>query len=405
MFVKIDEELATYWESTAVMGRLGVLLLNLGGPEQLSDVRPFLFNLFSDPEIIRIPIAAFQKPLAWIISTSRAKKSRANYQKIGGGSPLRRITEAQARALESQLRSQGEDAKVYIGMRYWHPFTEDAIAQIKQDNIEQLVILPLYPQFSISTSGSSFRTIEKIWNENPQLKPPQYTVIADWYQEPGYLQAMTELIAIEIDKCPNPDRAHVFFSAHGVPVSYVQEAGDPYQAEIEECTKLIMQTLGRKNEYSLAYQSKVGPIEWLQPYTEDAIVELANQGVAELVVVPISFVSEHIETLEEIDIEYREIAEAAGIHTFNRVPALDTNPVFIQTLVDLVLRAAAAPSLEIDRVTKMKKKIKMYPQEKWEMGLTTAAEVWNGRLAMLGFIGIVVELISGRGPLHLFGIL
>ena len=387
------------------MGRLGVLLLNLGGPEQLSDVRPFLFNLFSDPEIIRIPIAALQKPLAWLISTSRAKKSQANYEKIGGGSPLRRITEEQARALEAGLRSQGEDAKVYIGMRYWHPFTEDALTQIKQDGIEQLVILPLYPQFSISTSGSSFRLIEKIWSENPHLKPAQYTVVADWYKEPGYLQAMTELIATQIDKCPHPDEAHVFFSAHGVPVSYIKEAGDPYQAEIEDCTKLIMQTLGRKNDHSLAYQSKVGPVEWLQPYTEDAIVGLASQGVGELVVVPISFVSEHIETLEEIDIEYREIAEEAGVHVFNRVPALDTNPVFIQTLVDIVLAAAKAPSLDIARVTQMKKKIKMYPQEKWEMGLTTAAEVWNGRLAMLGFIGIVVELMSGRGPLHLFGIL
>ncbi len=405
IIVKINEEFATYWENTAVMGRLGVLLLNLGGPEQLSDVRPFLFNLFSDPEIIRIPIAALQKPLAWIISTSRAKKSQANYQKIGGGSPLRRITEEQARALEAGLRSQGEDAKVYIGMRYWHPFTEDALTQIKQDGIEQLVILPLYPQFSISTSGSSFRLIEKIWSENPHLKPAQYTVVADWYKEPGYLQAMTELIAAQIDKCPHPDEAHVFFSAHGVPVSYIKEAGDPYQAEIEDCTKLIMQTLGRKNDHSLAYQSKVGPVEWLQPYTEDAIVGLASKGVGELVVVPISFVSEHIETLEEIDIEYREIAEEAGVHVFNRVPALDTNPIFIQTLVDIVLAAAKAPSLDIARVTQMKKKIKMYPQEKWEMGLTTAAEVWNGRLAMLGFIGIVVELMSGRGPLHLFGIL
>ena len=201
------------------MGRLGVLLLNLGGPEQLADVRPFLFNLFSDPEIIRIPIAALQKPLAWIISTSRAKKSQANYQKIGGGSPLRRITEAQGQELEHQLIAQGEDAKVYIGMRYWHPFTEAALAQIKRDGIEQLVILPLYPQFSISTSGSSFRLIEKIWQENPQLQPDRYTVIADWYQEPGYLQAMTEMIGKEIDKCPNPDQAHVFFSAHGVPVS------------------------------------------------------------------------------------------------------------------------------------------------------------------------------------------
>lgn len=379
------------------MGRLGVLLLNLGGPEQLSDVRPFLFNLFSDPEIIRIPIAALQKPLAWIISTSRSKKSQANYQKIGGGSPLRRITEDQARALETQLRSQGEDAKVYIGMRYWHPFTENALAQIKQDGIEQLVILPLYPQFSISTSGSSFRLIEKIWKENPQLQPPQYTVIADWYQEPGYLNAMSALIATEIDKCPNPDRAHVFFSAHGVPVSYIKEAGDPYQAEIEDCTKLIMQTLGRKNEHSLAYQSKVGPVEWLQPYTEDAIVSLAAQGVDELVVVPISFVSEHIETLEEIDMEYREIAEHAGIETFARVPAPDTDPTFIQALADIVVKALSDRPILFSETIQPEKNTKLYPQERWEWGMTPSAEVWNGRLAMLGFAILMLELWLGRG--------
>lgn len=387
------------------MGRLGVLLLNLGGPEQLSDVRPFLFNLFSDPEIIRIPFKALQKPLAWFISSTRAIKSQANYEKIGGGSPLRRITEAQAQEIESQLNERGEDAKVYIGMRYWYPFTEEAIEQIKRDGIEQLVILPLYPQFSISTSGSSFRLLQKIWRENPSLQPPWYTVIPDWYNLPGYLQAMADLIGKEIDKCPEPETAHVFFSAHGVPVSYVEEAGDPYQQEIEECAKLIMETLGRKNNYTLAYQSKVGPVEWLKPYTEDAIPELAAQGVKDLVVVPISFVSEHIETLEEIDIEYREIAEEAGIHTFNRVPALDTHPIFIQAMVDLILKAANSPSLDLAQVTQMKKQIKMYPQEKWEWGLTTAAEVWNGRLAMLGFLALVLELISGRGPLHLVGLL
>ena len=159
------------------MGRLGVLLLNLGGPEKLEDVRPFLFNLFSDPEIIRIPIPAFQKPLAWLISSLRAKKSQANYKQIGGGSPLRRITEEQARAIESELQVQGHDNKVYIGMRYWHPFTEEAIAEIKKDGIDRLVILPLYPQFSISTSGSSFRELEKVWKEKPDLKlreePPE----------------------------------------------------------------------------------------------------------------------------------------------------------------------------------------------------------------------------------------
>jgi protoporphyrin/coproporphyrin ferrochelatase len=387
------------------MGRLGVLLLNLGGPEQLSDVRPFLFNLFSDPEIIRIPIPALQKPLAWLISSSRAKKSQANYEKIGGGSPLRRITEEQAIAIEQQLQSRGTDARVYIGMRYWNPFTEEALAAVRRDGIEQLVILPLYPQFSISTSGSSFRLIEKIWRENPSLQPTKYTVVPSWFEKPGYLQAMAELIGQEIDKCPHPDRARVFFSAHGVPVSYVTEGGDPYQQEIERCAAAIMATMGRPNEYTLAYQSKVGPVEWLKPYTEDAIVELAHQGVTDLVVVPISFVSEHIETLEEIDIEYRELAEEAGIHTFNRVPALDTHPTFVTAMTDLVLEAAAAPALALSDVPQMRQKTKMYPQEKWEWGMTTAAEVWNGRLAMLGFVLLAMEIVSGRGPLHLVGLL
>jgi protoporphyrin/coproporphyrin ferrochelatase len=387
------------------MGRLGVLLLNLGGPEQLADVRPFLFNLFSDPEIIRLPIPALQKPLAWLIATSRFKKSQANYEKIGGGSPLRRITEEQARAIEQQLQSRGADAKVYIGMRYWNPFTAEALQQIQRDGIEELVILPLYPQFSISTSGSSFRLIEKIWQEQPSLKPPKYTVISSWFDQPGYLRSMAELIAREIDKCPHPDQARVFFSAHGVPTTYVTEGGDPYQMEIEQCAELIMKTLNRPNEYTLAYQSKVGPVEWLQPYTEDAIKDLATQGITDLVVVPISFVSEHIETLEEIDIEYRELAEEAGIHTFNRVPALDTYPAFITTLVDLVLEAAAAPSLELSQVPQMLRKTKMYPQEKWEWGLTTAAEVWNGRMAMIGFLALVTEIMTGQGPLHFLGLM
>jgi protoporphyrin/coproporphyrin ferrochelatase len=387
------------------MGRLGVLLLNLGGPEQLSDVRPFLFNLFSDPEIIRLPIPALQKPLAWLIATSRAKKSQANYEKIGGGSPLRRITEEQAIAIEQELKSRGTDARVYIGMRYWNPFTEEALEAIRRDGVEDLVILPLYPQFSISTSGSSFRLIDRIWKEKPHLKPAKYTVVPSWYEKPGYLQAMAELIDREIEKCPNPDTAHVFFSAHGVPVSYVTEGGDPYQQEIENCAAAVMKTLGRSNEYTLAYQSKVGPVEWLQPYTEDAIVQLAQQGISDLVVVPISFVSEHIETLEEIDIEYRELAEEAGIHTFNRVPALDTNPTFITAMTDLVLETAAAPSMALSEVPQMRRKTKMYPQEKWEWGLTTAAEVWNGRMAMLGFLLLTIEIVSGRGPLHLAGLL
>jgi ferrochelatase len=185
----------------------------------------------------------------------------------------------------------------------------------------------------------------------------------------------------------------------------VEEAGDPYQEQIEKCTSLIMETLNRSNPYTLAYQSRVGPVEWLKPYTENALKELGEKGVQDLLVVPISFVSEHIETLQEIDIEYREIAEEAGISNFQRVPALNTHPIFINALRELVIEALKQRPYRFDEVIHPKKNMKMYPQERWEWGLTTAAEVWNGRLAMLGFMALMIELISGHGPLHLVGLL
>ncbi len=387
------------------MGRTGVLLLNLGGPEKLEDVRPFLYNLFSDPEIIRLPFPWLQKPLAWLISTLRSKKSEANYMEIGGGSPLLQITEAQAQALQSKLSEQGNDIQVYVGMRYWHPFTEEAIAQIKKDNIQKLVILPLYPQFSISTSGSSFRVLEEMWKTDPHLQNVEYTLISSWHDHQGYLGAMVDLIKQELQQFENPDNVHIFFSAHGVPKSYVTEAGDPYQVDIEECTDLIMKALNTENPHTLAYQSKVGPVEWLKPYTEDALQELGAENTKDLLVVPISFVSEHIETLQEIDLEYREVAEQAGITNFKRVPALNTHPMFIEALSNLTTEALEKKPLRFNEITHPKKNMKMYPQEKWEWGLTTAAEVWNGRLAMVGFLGLVIEIISGHGPLHFIGIL
>ncbi len=224
-------------------------------------------------------------------------------------------------------------------------------------------------------------------------------------QATGLFKCMVELINDQLNQFPYPEKVHIFFSAHGVPKSYVVEAGDPYQQEIEECTDLIMRNLNSTNNYTLAYQSRVGPVEWLQPYTEDALRELGAKGVRDLVVVPISFVSEHIETLQEIDIEYREIAHEAGIENFRRAAAPNTHPLFIEALAQLVVDALEKPSLKLSQVTQMRKKVKMYPQERWEWGLTTSAEVWNGRIAMLGFIALIIEIITGRGLLHAIGLL
>jgi ferrochelatase len=391
------------------MAKVGVVLLNLGGPERIQDVGPFLYNLFSDPEIIRLPVPALQKPLAWLISSLRAGKSQAAYRSIGGGSPLRRITEQQARELQSVLRQRGLEATAYVAMRYWHPFTESAVADLKADGIEEVVVLPLYPQFSISTSGSSFRELQRLRQADGAFAHLPIRCIRSWYDHPGYIEAMAGLIAREIEACSDPPAAHVFFSAHGVPRSYVEEAGDPYQREIEACTALIMARLGERlghgNPFTLAYQSRVGPVEWLKPYTEEALEELGHAGVKDLVVVPISFVSEHIETLEEIDIEYRELADAAGISNFRRVPALDTDPTFIAGLADLVQLAMAGPEVNLDQAAQLPTRVKLYPQDKWAWGWNNSSEVWNGRLAMLGFSAFLLELLSGRGPLHAIGLL
>ncbi|MEB3271599.1 MAG: ferrochelatase [Synechococcus sp.] len=391
------------------MARVGVLLLNLGGPERIQDVGPFLYNLFSDPEIIRLPLPALQKPLAWLISSLRAGKSQEAYRSIGGGSPLRRITEHQARALQSSLRQRGIEATTYVAMRYWHPFTESAVADIKADGIDEVVVLPLYPHFSISTSGSSFRELQRLRQADPAFSALPIRCIRSYHDDPGYIDAMASLIAREIQACPDPSAAHVFFSAHGVPRSYVEEAGDPYQREIEVCSRLIMEKLqadlGHPNPCTLAYQSRVGPVEWLRPYTDEALHDLGAAGVRDLVVVPISFVSEHIETLEEIDIEYREIASEAGIRNFRRVPALDTTPGFIEGLASLVQQALAGPEVNLDQAASLPTRVKLYPQDKWAWGWNNSSEVWNGRLAMVGFSAFLFELLSGRGPLHALGLL
>ena len=329
------------WLPDAQGRKVGVLLLNLGGPETLEDVQPFLFNLFADESIIRLPAAVsfLQRPLAQLISTLRAPKSAEGYRAIGGGSPLLRITMEQAAALERALEARGTDARVYVGMRYWKPFMEDAVAALRRDGVTDLIVLPLYPQFSISTSGSSLRLLEAMMDADPALAGMRHAVVSSWYWRRGYLDAMATLIAAELDKFADPAIVEIFFSAHGVPVSYVLE-GDPYQAEMEDCVRLIMDRVKEKgygNGHTLAYQSRVGPVEWLTPYTDVKIRELGKDGTKAMLAVPVSFVSEHIETLEEIDVEYRELAAASGITQWRRVPALNTDARFIGDLADLVV--------------------------------------------------------------------
>ncbi|PSR91303.1 Ferrochelatase-2 like [Actinidia chinensis var. chinensis] len=330
--------------SLAAEERVGVLLLNLGGPETLHDVQPFLFNLFADPDIIRLPrlFKFLQRPLAQLISVLRAPKSKEGYASIGGGSPLRKITDDQAFALKKALDAKEMPVNVYVAMRYWHPFTEEAVQQIKRDRITKLVVLPLYPQFSISTTGSSIRVLQNICREDAYLSRLPISIIQSWYQREGYIRSMADLIEKELQSFSRPEEVMVFFSAHGVPVSYVENAGDPYRDQMEECIHLIMQELksrGINNDHTLAYQSRVGPVQWLKPYTDEVLVELGQKGVKSLLAVPVSFVSEHIETLEEIDMEYKELALESGIENWGRVPALGCNPSFITDLADAVIEA------------------------------------------------------------------
>ncbi len=313
-----------------------MLLFNLGGPDTLDDVKPFLYNLFSDPDIIRLPWRAMQKPLAWIISTGRYKKSRGYYEQIGGGSPLRKITEQQARALEEALGRRGIRAKAYVGMRYWKPFTEEAIARIRADRITHLVVLPLYPQFSISTTGSSLNRMKAIFAQNGG-QAPRLSVIESWQDDPDYITALASMVSEELAQFPDqtPSGTHIVFSAHSVPVSYIEE-GDPYLDHTQQTVARVMKELGEDRPHSLSFQSKVGPVKWLRPSTDETVRRLAAEGVSQVLLVPVSFVSEHIETLYELDILYRHVAEEVGLAHYRRVPALNCRPDFIDALANLV---------------------------------------------------------------------
>lgn len=333
--------------------RIAVVLFQLGGPDTQEAVEPFLYNLFSDPDIINFPGAFLaRKALARVISHSRAKTVRHHYAEIGGASPIRRLTQDQADALEAALRPH-VDARVVVAMRYWHPDTHDALCALEGERFEELVLLPLYPHYSLATTRSSL----KEWNRQspyspaplaegqiaaPQAKAPRKEIpvhlVDHFFDHPDYVAAVVERIDGVLADLPDRNRVHLVFSAHGLPVSLVQQ-GDPYPEQVEATVKLVRELGAWPNPGVLCYQSRVGPQKWLEPSLLETIDDLGRKRARSLLVIPISFLTEHIETLHEIDIEAREHARTAGIADFHTMPALNDSPLLIRALADLVLRA------------------------------------------------------------------
>jgi len=315
--------------------KVGILLFNLGGPETLSEVKPFLYRLFSDPEIIHVKWSPLRKAIAYAIATLRRRTSEGYYRQIGGGSPLRRLTQDQARALSDELKRRGKDVETFVGMCTWRPFLREAVNSVEQSNIEKLLILPLFPQYSVTTTGSGFSALRQLIEKRPSFHKLNVQWVRSWADQPTYIQSFVEGIQRELATFTKPDRVHLLFSAHSIPESYVRK-GDPYLDQTKQSVELIMDRLGRKNPYQLSFQSKIGPVKWLEPFTNDVILELGKRGIDDVLVVPISFVSEHIETLYELDILYKKVAKEAGIDNFRRVPALNSDPTFIRALAEIV---------------------------------------------------------------------
>lgn len=316
--------------------KIGVVLFQLGGPDSPDAVEPFLYNLFCDPDIIDFFGAWFaRRPLARYIARKRASVVREHYDDIGGQSPIRLLTERQARALEAALAPH-VDAKCFIAMRYWNPLTAEAAAQVNAWGAPELVLLPMYPQKSFATTSSSLKEWQRVFHPNGNA--PRAHTVETFYDHPLYVQAVAEKIALSLTHFDEPDRAHIVFSAHGLPLSLI-ERGDPYARQVAETVKLVMQRGGWKNAHTLCFQSKVGRRKWLTPSLTDTLDQLARAGEKHLLVVPIAFVTEHIETLHEINIEAREQAEKLGVVQFEMMPAVGDSPTFIAALTDVVLRS------------------------------------------------------------------
>jgi ferrochelatase len=331
-------------EPEATRPKLGIIVFNLGGPENLLEVKPFLYRLFSDPEIIRIRSDLLRKAVAYSIATLRNHQSCSYYRQIGGGSPLRRITEEQAQALSDELRWAGWNVEVFVGMCAWNPSFDEVLDAVDESGVERLIVLPLFPQYSLTTTGSGFRSLKSLIAGRPGMSDIDVRWIQSWRDHSTYLDALTELIQKELDRFADSDSVQILFSAHSIPERYVQD-GDPYLEQTRETVELIAEKLGRRNPYRLSFQSRIGPVKWLGPPTNDVIVEMGRDGEKRILVVPVSFVSEHIETLYELDILYQKVAKDAGIEEYRRVPALNCNPTFIRSLREIVEAAAAEPEV------------------------------------------------------------
>lgn len=309
------------------MQSTAVLLLQMGGPDSLEAVKPFLLNLFSDREIIKLGPAWLQPLISRLIVSRRTASVVEKYRQIGGGSPLRVLTEAQAKSL-----SEKTGLPCFVGMRYWKPFTADALKQIRSGGYERIIALSLYPHYSRATTGSSINDLRRLIDHEGHGF--QIEIVEHYFDHPQYIQALTTQIKAGIAEFADESTVHILFSAHSLPQSFIDD-GDPYLRHIQKTVELVMREFGGVT-HGLAFQSRAGPVKWLEPSTDDELRRLATAGHKNLLVVPLSFVSDHIETLHEIDIEYAEEAHRLGITNFKRCRSLNTDPLFISCLADLV---------------------------------------------------------------------
>lgn len=316
--------------------KTAVVLFNLGGPDNLAAVQPFLFNLFSDPAIIGLP-NPFRRMLASFISRRRAPKAQGIYEEIGGRSPIVENTEVQAKALESSLSGHG-NVKVFFAMRYWHPMADAVAKEVKNFAPDHVILLPLYPQFSTTTTGSSFKDWKRA-AESVNLTVPTSEVCC-YPTHPEFIKAHAQLIRTYYREAERHGRPRILFSAHGLPEKVIKR-GDPYQAQVEATTQAVLKELGIADaDYVNSYQSRVGPLKWIGPSTEDELLR-AGYEKRPVVLVPIAFVSEHSETLVELDIEYAELAHSNGVDQYYRVPTLSAHAHFIAALTDICLKQTA----------------------------------------------------------------